>query len=197
LADPSPITKCLREVRAGDDGAFDGLISLVYDDLRLLASRHLERNAGHRTLSPTGLVHEAYLRLADRDGLTWEDRSHFFAACSVVMRNIVIDFARSRSAQKRGGGAVRLTLHEEEIAIDDQAEELLALDRAMDRLAAYGDRLRRVVECRFFAGLTEPEAAEALGVSERTVRRDWVKARALLLDLLGNGGGEATGGARA
>jgi RNA polymerase sigma factor (TIGR02999 family) len=129
-------------------------------------------------------VHEAYLRLAGRDALDWEDRSHFFAACSVVMRNIVIDFARARAAHKRGGGAVPLTLLEEQIPIDSQAEELLALDRALDRLDAYGDRLRRVVECRFFAGLTEPETAEALGVSERSVRRDWVKARALLSELL-------------
>jgi RNA polymerase sigma factor (TIGR02999 family) len=194
LSEPSPVTRRLREVRAGEDGAFEGLISLLYDDLRLLAARHLDRDAAHRTLSPTGLVHEAYLRLARRDGLDWEDRSHFFAACSVVMRNIVIDFARSRSARKRGGNAVRLTLLEEEIAIDDQAEELLALDRALDRLAPYGERLRRVVECRFFAGLTEPESAEALGVSERTVRRDWVKARALLSELLGP---ERPGGAGA
>jgi RNA polymerase sigma factor (TIGR02999 family) len=191
VAEVSPITRSLHEVREGRDGAFERLVGLLYDDLRALAAHHLDRNAAHRTLSPTGLVHEAYLRLASRDDLSWNDRAHFFAACSVVMRNIVVDFARQRKARKRGGGATPLTLLEKDLAIDAQAEELLALDRALDRLTAYGDRLRRVVECRFFAGLTEPETAEALAVSERTVRRDWVKARALLGELLAEGGGGA------
>ncbi|MCA9751441.1 MAG: sigma-70 family RNA polymerase sigma factor [Gemmatimonadetes bacterium] len=187
MEDVSPITRSLRAVRDGDQGAFESLVGLLYDDLRALAAHHLDRNAAHRTLSPTGLVHEAYLRLASRDQLEWNDRTHFFAACSVVMRGIVIDFARQRAAKKRGGGAQPLTLLEADLAIDNQAEELLALDRALDRLDSYGERLRRVVECRFFAGLTEPETAAALDVSERTVRRDWVKARALLSDLLADG----------
>jgi len=169
LGSESPITRRLDDLRAGKDGAFEGLVDLLYDDLRRIAASHLERNAAHRTLNPTGLVHEAYLRLAGRDGLAYEDRGHFFAACSVVMRHIVIDFARRRHALKRGGGTA------------------VTLDEAMERLGAYGDRLPRVVECRFFAGLTEIETAAALAVSERTVRRDWIKARTLLSDLLSPG----------
>jgi RNA polymerase sigma factor (TIGR02999 family) len=182
----SPITRGLRDLRAGKERAFEGLVDLLYDDLRRIAASHLERNAAHRTLNPTGLVHEAYLRLAGRDGLAYEDRGHFFAACSVVMRHIVIDFARRRHALKRGGGTA-VTLDETEIRIDEQADELLALDEAIGRLSSYGDRLPRVVECRFFAGLTEAETGAALGVSERTVRRDWIKARALLAGLLSEG----------
>jgi len=184
----SPVTQSLRDVRAGKRRAFEHLVGLLYDDLRLLAAHHLDQNASERTLTPTGLVHEAYLKLAARDGLVWEDRSHFFAACSVVMRNIIIDFARRRRALKRGGGTA-VSLDDAEIRVEFQAEELLDLDRALRHLTDYGERLVRVVECRFFAGLTEPETASALGVSERTVRRDWTKARALLASLLADGPG--------
>jgi len=187
VSSESPVTRGLQDLRAGKEGAFEGLVDLLYDDLRRIAAGHLERNAADRTLNPTGLVHEAYLRLAGREGLSYEDRGHFFAACSVVMRNIVIDFARRRHALKRGGGTA-VPLGEREIRIDDQAGELLALDQAIERLRAYGDRLSRVVECRFFAGLTEIETAAALAVSERTVRRDWIKARALLAGLLAEDG---------
>jgi RNA polymerase sigma factor (TIGR02999 family) len=188
----SPVTRSLQEVRAGKDGAFEELVGLLYDDLRMLAAHHLDHNAAHRTLNPTGLVHEAYLKLAKQEDLKWEDRSHFFAACSVIMRNIVIDFARRKKASKRGGGAEPVTLDEQEIRIDSQVDELLMLDQALDRLAGYGERLPRVVECRFFAGLTESETADALGISERTVRRDWIKARALLQELLSDERGPAS-----
>lgn len=190
MAKESPVTQSLSNVRAGQDGAFEKLVSLLYDDLRLIAAHHLDPNAAQRTLNPTGLVHEAYLRLARREGLTWEDRSHFFAACSVVMRNIVIDFARRKKTAKRAGGLERITFNEHEIRIDSQVEDLLALDEALDQLDKYGNRLSRVVECRFFAGLTEPETAHALGVSERTVRRDWIKARTLLRSILSDGPGD-------
>lgn len=183
MGSESPVTLGLRDLRAGKDGAFESLVDLLYDDLRRIAVRHLGRDAAHRTLNPTGLVHEAYLRLAQRDGLAYADRAHFFAACSVVMRNIVIDFARRRHALKRGGGTA-VGLDDREIRVDDQAEDLLALDEALTRLSDYGPRLPRVVECRFFAGYTEAETATALQVSERTVRRDWMKARALLGEIL-------------
>lgn len=179
----SPVTRGLKDLRAGKEGALEGLVDLLYDDLRRLAAGQLDRQAADRTLNPTGLVHEAYLRLAGRHGLTYEDRSHFFAACAVVMRHIVIDFARKRHALKRGGGTA-LPLDDDMIRIDEQAADLLAIDEAIERLGEYGDRLPRIVECRFFAGLTELETADALGISERTVRRDWIKARALLADLL-------------
>jgi RNA polymerase sigma factor (TIGR02999 family) len=183
MSHDSPVTQSLKEIRAGKDGAFHRLVGLLYDDLRRMAAHYLDHNAAGRTLNPTGLVHEAYLRLAAHDELKWEDRAHFMAACSIVMRNIVIDFARRQNALKRGGGPP-VPLDDREIRVDSQAEELIALDDALDRLATYGERLPRVVECRFFAGLTEPETASALGISERTVRRDWVKARTLLSTLL-------------
>lgn len=186
MGSDSPVTRGLRDLRAGKEGAFEGLVDLLYNDLRRIAASHLERDAAHRTLNPTGLVHEAYLRLAARDGLSYADRGHFMAACSVVMRNIVIDFARRRHALKRGGGTA-VSLDERDIRVDDQAAELLELDQALDRLRDYGHRLPRIVECRFFAGLTEIETAGALGISERTVRRDWMKARALLGEMLAEG----------
>lgn len=183
MAPDSPVTRGLKDLRAGKAGAFEGLVDLLYDDLRGIAAHQLDRNAENRTLNPTGLVHEAYLRLAGRHGLAYEDRGHFFAACAVVMRHIVIDFARRRHAQKRGGGTA-LPLDEHMIRIDEQADDLLALNEAIAKLGQYGDRLPRVVECRFFAGLTEAETGLAMGISERTVRRDWIKARAVLADLL-------------
>jgi RNA polymerase sigma factor (TIGR02999 family) len=160
VLDPSPITRGIREVRAGQDGAFERLIGLVYEDLRLLASRHLGENASQRTLSPTGLVHEAYLRLAGREDLTWEDRTHFFAACSVVMRHVVIDFA-ARAALKRA--AARFMTLPEEASRSTTAEEPLALDRALDRLAVYGDR-PVASWVPFLRRPHGPEAAAALGV---------------------------------
>ncbi len=193
MAQSTEITACLLELRRGRSGAFDRLVALVYEDLRRLARIQLRRPGSPLTLNPTALVHEAYVKLADRTRLEYADRDHFLAACSVVMRNIVIDLARARRARKRGGDQVRVDVDPDVIRVDQEADRLLALDEAMRRLADLEPRLVRVVECRFFAGLTEAETARALDVSERTVRRDWVKGKGLLQVMLDGGG--ASGGA--
>jgi RNA polymerase sigma factor (TIGR02999 family) len=130
------------------------------------------------------LVHEAWLRLVDHERVAWEDRGHFLAVYSVVTRNLLVDLARRRAASKRGGDRRRVDLDRVELSVDEQADLILAVDAALRRLGEFDPRLARVVECRFFAGLTESETARAMECSERTVRRDWIKARALLQDLL-------------
>ncbi len=176
----SEITRLLGELAGGDASAFTQLIPLVYEDLRLIAHRHLRRHGAAITLNTTALVHEAYLRLVDRSRLEWKDRGHFLAVYSVVMRNLLVDIARKQQAIKRGGDRRRTTLDENTAKVDYQADHVLAVDRALSRLNDLDERLGRVVECRFFAGLTEEETASALGVTDRTVQRDWAKAKALL-----------------
>lgn len=180
----SPITLCIHELREGEAGAFDRLVGLLYEDLREMARIQVGRG-GPQTLNPTALVHEAYVRLAGREVIEYSDRNHFLAVCSVVMRNIVIDFARRRKALKRGGDRQRVTLQESMLLLDSQAEDLIAIDQALSRMHELSPRLVRVVECRFFGGLTEEETAGALDISESTVRREWIKARALLREMLG------------
>jgi RNA polymerase sigma factor (TIGR02999 family) len=161
--------------------SLDALVPLVYDDLRLLAHRHLRSGGGgDHTLATTGLVHEAYLKLAAQSHTAWRDRGHFFAVASRAMRHILIDYARGRQRQKRGRGQPHVPLDEAQVAIESEAAHLVAVDEALSRLAAEDERLARVVECRFFAGLSEEETAEALAVSVRTVQRDWGEARAWL-----------------
>ena len=184
MSTSSPITQCLHELRSGEVRAFDRLVQLLYPDLKKLARVQLA-GKGPQTLNPTALVHEAYVRLAARENLEYADRDHFLAACSVIMRNIVIDFARRRHAQKRQGDRQRVTLDERVLPVDDQAEDLIAIDQALDRMQELSPRMVRVVECRFFGGLTEVETARALDISESTVRREWTKARALLREMLG------------
>jgi RNA polymerase sigma factor (TIGR02999 family) len=160
--------------------SLDQLMPVVYEHLRLIARRQLAMRERGATLSTTGLVHEAYLKLADQSRAAWSDRGHFFALASVAMRHVLVDRAKARLAQKRGGASYRVTLDDEQVPVEDQPETLLDLNEAVDRLAAQEPRLARVVECRFFGGLTEDETAEALGVTTRTVQRDWGKARMLL-----------------
>jgi RNA polymerase sigma factor (TIGR02999 family) len=181
---PGDVTQLLVAFRGGDRGAFDRLVPLVYADLRRIARSHLRRAAGGQTLNTTGLVHEAYIRMVDQDQANWEDRNHFLSVCAVAMRQIVISNARKRAAAKRGGGEKQVTLEEGKVRDDCNAEWLLALDRALDRLAAHSERLARVVECRYFAGLSAQETAEALSTSLRTVERDWTRARAWLREAL-------------
>lgn len=176
----SEVTRLLGELARGDSSAFEHLIPLVYEDLRMIAHRHLRRHGAAITLNTTALVHEAYIRLVDSTRLEWKDRGHFLAVYSVVMRNLLVDIARKRRAAKRGGDRVRVTLDDNAASVDFQADHVLAVDSALTRLSELDERLGRVVECRFFAGLTEEETASALGVTDRTVQRDWVKAKALL-----------------
>ena len=158
----------------------DNLMPVVYEHLRQIARRQLRVRGSDGTLNTTGLVHEAYLKLADQARMSWSDRAHFFALASVAMRHVLVDCAKARLTQKRGGEYHRVTLDNEQVAVDDQPETLLDINDALDRLAAVEPRLARVVECRFFGGLSEDETAEALSITTRTVQRDWVKARMLL-----------------
>ena len=167
-------------LRSSRRDSLDRLLPVVYEELRAIAHRHLAKHGPAGSLATTGLVHEAYLKLVDQSQAEWRDRAHFFALSSVAMRHVLVDQARARAALKRGGVGARVALDEEAIAVDDSAETLMAIDEALDRLAAVEPRLAKVVEFRFFAGLSEREIAEALGVTERTVERDWVKARMLL-----------------
>ncbi len=176
----SQVTQLLHGARGGDHGAFDRLLPLIYDELRAIARRQLRREQIGHTLRSTALVHEAYLKLVDQAGVEWRDRAHFFGIAARAMRQVLIDYARRRGAEKRGGDVVRTTLSDQELALDVPLEELLALDDALTRLAEVDERLRQVVEYRFFGGMPEEEIAEVLGVSTRTVQRDWLRARAWL-----------------
>ncbi len=182
------ITELLVAYADGDRGAFDQLVPMVYDELRRIARRHLRRNERGATLDTTGLVHEAYLKLAGQKGLRLEDRGHFLAVAACAMRQIIISRARARMADKRGGGQVPVTLDEQQIGTRDQAEYLLDLDRVLERLRERDERLARTVECRFFAGLSEEETAQALGVSVRTAQRNWMRARAWIRSELSEDG---------
>jgi RNA polymerase sigma factor (TIGR02999 family) len=174
------ITGLLVAWRAGDRAAFDRLLPLVYDELRRIAHRQLGRERTDHTLGTTALVHEAYLKLVDQTRAQLVDRTHFFTVAARAMRRILVDYARRHRAVKRGGAQAPVSLDETTIVADQRAETLVALDEALTRLAAVDVRLSQVVECRFFGGLTEEETAEALAVTARTVRRDWVKAKGWL-----------------
>jgi len=185
MTGPGDVTRLLHAYRDGDREAFERLVPLVYDDLRRIARRHMFRGAAPgRTLGTTGVVHEAYLKLVDPAQASYEDRAHFLAVAACAMRQVILSYARRHAAAKRGGGQHVLALEEDRIAVDDQAERLIELDQALERLARHNERLARVVECRFFAGLSEEETAEALGVSLRTAQRDWMRARAWLKEEL-------------
>lgn len=178
------VTQLLLAYRHGDRGAFDRLVPLVYDDLRRIARRQLGRGNPDGVLDTTSLVHESYLKLVDGGRVEWQDRCHFLGVAARAMRQVVVTYARRRGAAKRGGGSVQTTLDEGIVSIDSQAEWLMALDTALSRLGEKNPRLAQVVECRFFAGLSEEETATALGVSLRTAQRDWMRARAWLQEEL-------------
>ena len=169
-----------NELQIGRRDTLDRLMPEVYDELRAIARRQLSGREGGGTLSTTGLVHEAYLKLVDQSRIAWRDRAHFFALASVAMRHVLVDRARARLAQKREGELHRITLDSEVIAAPDQPDAMLQLSEAIDRLAQVEPRLARVVDCRFFGGMSDEDIAEALEVTTRTVQRDWAKARMLL-----------------
>lgn len=182
---PSP-TELLLGVTRGERSAVDQIVPIIYDELRRLAHRQLRGESKEGTLTTTALVHEAYLRLIDGKTIEWQGRSHFMAVAAIAMRHILVDRARHRRALKRGGEQRRICLDSVDLAADDRAEDLLALDEALERLAVLSERQARIVECRFFAGLSEDETATALGVGLRTVQRDWAKARGWLYREVGN-----------
>jgi RNA polymerase sigma factor (TIGR02999 family) len=170
----------LNESRSSVTESLDQAVELAYRELRAIAHRRLMSRGVTGTLSTTALVNEAYLKLVDQSQPGWHDRTHFLALASLVMRHVLVDRARERVTLKRGGVRERITLDEVAMSVDAEPEVLLQLNDALDRLAAFEPRLARVVECRFFGGLTEKETAEALDLTVRTVQRDWVKARVLL-----------------
>jgi len=184
MPETAEITQLLNSVNHGDRDVVDRLVAVVYPDLEDIAHRHLLGERADHTLDTNALVHEAYLRLAVQDGTPWENRAHFFGIAALTMRRILVSYARKRAAEKRGGPAAAVTLVEDGIARETRTDELIALDEALDRLAAVAERPARVVEMWFFGGLTQPEIAEALEISEATVRRDWRMARAWLTDAL-------------
>ncbi len=170
----------LNELQSGSRESVERLVPLLYQELRAIAHRQLARQPEGGTLDTTALVHEAYLKVVDQARTEVHDRSHFLALASLAMRHVLVDRAKERATQKRGGEWARITLDEEKVSIEDQPEAMLQLDEALSYLADLEPRLARVVECRFFGGLPEDEIAQALGVTVRTVQRDWAKARMLL-----------------
>lgn len=174
-------SRLLSSLRSGDAAALDELVPLVYDELRRIARAELSRHHDPPTLQATALVHEAYVKLAGSAGVDAQSRAHFLAIAARAMRQVLIDQARRRGAGKRGGGAAHVTLSDGDIGFELRSDELLALDAAVEQLSP---RQRQVVDCRFFGGMEESEIAAVLGLSTRTVRREWVKARAWLVRAL-------------
>jgi RNA polymerase sigma factor (TIGR02999 family) len=181
---PKNVTEVLLRWRGGDPEALNVLMPLVYDELRRLARAYLRREHGARTLQTTALVHEAYLRLVDQTCVDWKNRAHFFGVAAHLMREILVDHARRRQAGKRGGGALKISLDDRIGKRDARDADLLALDEALDRLSTMDPQQSRIVELRYFTGLSVEEAAEAVGMSPATVKREWRSARIWLYNEL-------------
>jgi RNA polymerase sigma-70 factor (ECF subfamily) len=191
MDEPSPneITQQLIAWSKGDSAALDKLIPAVYQELRRMADRCLRGENAEHSLQPTALVHEAYLRLIDQSRVEWHNRSHFFGVAAQMMRRILIDHAKTKHREKRGGKARKLSLDEIANYADEPAAELIALDEALKILAEMDERKSRIVEMRYFGGLTVEETAQVLGVSDKTVMRDWNLAKAWLYQQLNRAGG--------
>jgi RNA polymerase sigma-70 factor, ECF subfamily len=174
------VTLLLKRVAAGNQDAVAKLIPLVYEELHRVAENHLRLERPNHTLQPTALVHEAFLKLAEQRSTDWQGRAHFFAVASQLMRRILVDYARGRLSAKRGGRQVKLPLDKVFVPAPAHCEELVALDESLERLGKMDARQSRVVELRFFGGLTVEEAAQVLGISSKTVKREWSMAKAWL-----------------
>lgn len=179
-SEASDVTRLLQSSNAGDPSAVDQLFSAVYRELRALAGRFFRREPAANTLEPTALVHEAYMKLVDQTAVDWQGRSHFFAVAAQAMRRILVDRARHRGAAKRGGGQRHVLLDEEAVPGFQSDDDLVAIDEALAKLAQLDARQARMVELRFFAGLSVAEAAEVLGMSKRSAEREWTMVRAWL-----------------
>ena len=184
---PGDVTLLLRQLSGGEREAADKLVPLVYNELRRLAVRHLRRERRNHTLQATALVHEVYMKVASQEGAQWQNRAHFFAVASQLMRRILVDYARTQQRAKRGGGQQRVTLDELSAVTQVPSAELLAVDEALARLEKLDPRQAQVVELRYFGGLTVEEAAEALGISTKTIIREWNVAKAWLYGALKKG----------
>jgi RNA polymerase sigma factor (TIGR02999 family) len=179
-SDAAEITHLLLDWRRGDAAALDALMPIVYAELRRIAHLYMRRQREGHSLQATALVNEAYLKLIDSDRVNWQDRNHFFAICSQLMRRILVDNARRKISRKRGGDRLQVTLDEHAAVTDGHAADVVGLDEALKQLAALSPRQAQIVELRYFGGLTEDQVAETLEISSRTVRRDWNVARAWL-----------------
>ena len=178
------VTQLLVRAGAGDRDALDTMLPLVYAELRRVARGQLRRERDGHTLGVSGLVNEAYLKLVDQARVDWKGREHFYAVAARAMRQILVDYARKRNAEKRGAGQEHTTVDHKQLGFEAPIERFLALEEALQRMDKVDSRMRRIIEYRFYCGLTEKETAELLGVTVRTVQRDWIKARAWLYNEL-------------
>jgi RNA polymerase sigma factor (TIGR02999 family) len=184
---PGEVTNLLIQLKNGNRDAQSRLIPLVYAELRRLAAVYMRRERSGHTLQATALVHEAYLRLAGQEGISWQNRAHFFGVAANMMRRILVDHARAKQAKKRGGLDQKVSFDEAVLVQPEAPQQFLALDEALERLAKRDPRQSRIVELRFFGGLSDEETAEVLGISVRTVKRDWKVARAWLYKEISQG----------
>ena len=180
------ITQILQDWNSGDLCAKEQLLPYVYDELKRQARYYMSRERADHTLQPTALVHEMFLRISEQSGVDWQNRSHFFGVAAHLMRQILVDHARKPTAQKRGNKAVHFSLDDLQVPLEERAESIVELHEALERLAKYDETQSKVVEMRFFGGLTNAEIAEALGISERTVGREWRAAKFWLFRELSN-----------
>jgi RNA polymerase sigma-70 factor (ECF subfamily) len=171
------ITQILHDWNSGNEDAKERLLPFVYDELRRHAGFYMSRERRDHTLQPTALVHEAFLKLADQSGIEWKNRSHFFGIAARLMRQILIDHARVHTAEKRGSGAIHFSIDDLQIPIEERAESILIINDVLERLAAIDRQQATIVEMRFFGGFSNAEIADAMGISERTVIREWGSAR--------------------
>lgn len=178
------ITRYLQDWRNGNASALDEVLPAIYGELRRLARRYRAKERGEHTLQTTEIINEAYLKLLNQNGNDWQDRTHFFAVASRVMRNLLVDYARTKNYQKRGNGAEKVSLEDVAVFTSEPDAKILALDEALNRLAKFDERKSKLVELRYFGGLSALETAEVLGISEITVKREWLKAKAWLYNEL-------------
>lgn len=189
---PQDVTRLLADWSKGDGAALDKLVPLVHAELRRIAQRQMNQERAGHTLQATALVNEAYLKLAGESSFEWHDRAHFYAVCAQVMRHILIDHARAHARDKRGGGAIQVSLNDVAVIDAGPAEDVVALDEALRELETQDPQKGRIVELRYFGGLTIEETAEVLGISPRTVRREWRRAKAWLYRMISEGHSDET-----
>ena len=184
---PQEVTQLLADWAKGDHSALDKLFPLVHSELRRIAQRQMSQERPGHTLQATALVNEAYLKLAGHEGFDWQNRAHFFAVCAQVMRHILIDHARAHARDKRGGGMAKVSLNDALVVVEDQASHFIALDEALRMLERLDPQKGKIVELRYFGGLSVEEAAEVMNISPRTVRREWQRAKAWLYRMMTEG----------
>jgi RNA polymerase sigma factor (TIGR02999 family) len=184
---PHEVTQLLADWGKGDKSALEKLFPLVHDELRRIAHRQMSQERPGHTLQATALVNEAYLKLAAQQGFEWHNRAHFFAVCAQVMRHVLIDHAPAHARDKRGGGAIQVSLNEAAVMAEEQAGHFIALDAALSALERVDPQKEKIVELRYFGGLSIDETAEVLNISPRTVRREWQRAKAWLYRMIAEG----------